>query len=204
MGFTFSTRTSQGAWEAAACRLDGSAWRGLLLVCPEQHAMQVILHVGEPDTERRRVPAALLSVPTQLTRPQTVQVAAQQAIHLDLWSFGQHLQPGTELRGELLRSAVNAMGCDLWSLENHCCLAALHLPYTSQEVSVAKDDDERYLRQLCIMAILSTFRHFPFFKVMAIWAATASILLVLPRRVASYGAADSMWAAKQCPVTGRG
>ena len=33
----------QGAWEAAARHLDGSAWRGLLLVCPEQHAMQVRL-----------------------------------------------------------------------------------------------------------------------------------------------------------------
>ena len=37
--FRFKTMT-QGDWAAAASRLDGSKWRGLLLVCPEHYAMQ--------------------------------------------------------------------------------------------------------------------------------------------------------------------
>ena len=37
--FRFKTMT-QGDWAAAASRLDGSKWRGMLLVCPEHYAMQ--------------------------------------------------------------------------------------------------------------------------------------------------------------------
>eukprot|EP00438_Fugacium_kawagutii_P001552 Skav232568 [mRNA] locus=scaffold1594:84650:85447:+ [translate_table: standard] len=104
--------------------------------------------MGEPDAQVRRSPQALLSIPMALTRPQTVKLAAQQAIPAELMALARRLADGTELRSELLRSTLGSLGCDLFSLEHHCCLAALHFPYTAQEVAAA-EGDEKFLRQIC-------------------------------------------------------
>lgn len=38
---------------------------------------------------------------------------------------------------------------DLWSLEQHCCLASLHMPYSLKELEDSLNDDERDWRELC-------------------------------------------------------
>ncbi|CAJ1363345.1 unnamed protein product [Effrenium voratum] len=126
----------QGAW-AAAPRL--GAFQGVLLVITEQQAMQALLHVGEPDPQRR--PAALLAVPCPLSRAHLLRPAVQQA-----------LPPGFsgDVRVELMRSTVEMLGCDLWRLDHHMCLAALNMPYSAKEIEDANTEQEKcFRRDLC-------------------------------------------------------
>ncbi|CAK9020736.1 unnamed protein product [Durusdinium trenchii] len=124
----------QDEWASAS--ISGREWRGVLLVCSDLHAMEVLLHFGKPELHQRRTPQALLAVPNVLARPQALRTAVEEAIDPGLWNLARKLVPDADLRGELLRSALESLGCDLWSLEHHCCLAALHMPYGIQDAEV--------------------------------------------------------------------
>eukprot|EP00913_Durusdinium_trenchii_P018109 g17017.t1 len=152
----------QDEWASAS--ISGREWRGVLLVCSDLHAMEVLLHFGKPDTwkaNKHRTKGfaswALLAVPNVLARPQALRTAVEEAIDPGLWNLARKLVPDADLRGELLRSALESLGCDLWSLEHHCCLAALHMPYgiqdaellTHQELYCKNIDDCAKLKHGC-------------------------------------------------------
>lgn len=149
-GRPLKAKFAEDTWSVAAPKIAGEPTCGVLLLAPEEPALEALQAFGEPDFSVRREPQQLLAVPCPMARPVVVRAAADMVIDERLRDLARRLRPeraaeAASLRGELLRLALDHLGCDHWRLREHCVMATLSLPCGKEEIAAATTVRERFV-----------------------------------------------------------